>query len=223
MRMLVIGCGRVGAELASRLNRRGHSVVVLDCDREAFHNLEVDFRGRTVEGEALSHDALLRAGIDEVDGLAAVTSSDTINAVVAHLAKFEYNVPTVVVRNFDSRLRSLHEVFGLPVVSSSSWGAQRIEELLYEQETTTVFSAGNGEVELYEFNAPGAWVGRSCSDLMPNENCLLVAVTRAGRAMLPNCDLRLEEGDQLLVSATLEGSVALQKQLNHAHKAERSE
>jgi trk system potassium uptake protein TrkA len=220
--MLVIGCGRVGAELACRLNRRGHTVVVLDCDREAFQNLEVDFRGRTVEGEALSQDALLRAGIDEVDGLAAVTSSDTTNAVVAHLAKIEYNVPTVVVRNFDSRLRSVHEVFGLPVVSSSSWGAQRIEELLYEQETTTVFSAGNGEVELYEFNAPDAWVGRSCCDLMPNENCLLVAVTRAGRAMMPDCDLHLEKGDQLLVSATLEGSVALHKQLNHAHQSERS-
>ncbi len=153
MKMIVVGCGRVGAELADRLSQRGHQVVVIDQSEDAFHNLPADFKGRVVEGQALSQDVLRRAGITHADGLAAVTSSDSINAVVAHIAREEYNVPSVVVRNFNSRWRTMHEVFGLQVVSSTSWGAQRIEELLYQPEIRTVFSAGNGEVELYEFLA----------------------------------------------------------------------
>lgn len=216
MNMIVIGCGRVGAELAARLSMQGHSVVVVDQDEDAFNNLPMDFRGRTVEGEALSQEVLKRAGVTEAHGLAAVTSNDSINAVIAHLVRTEFKIPVVVVRNFDSRWRPVHEIFGHQVVSSSSWGAQRIEEMLYQQETRTVFSAGNGEVELYEFTVPEDWQGRSCCALLPGSGCVLVAITRGGRAMLPDCDILLQSGDILLVSATLEGSVSLRNHLKAA-------
>jgi trk system potassium uptake protein TrkA len=173
----------------------------------------LDFRGRTVAGEALSKEVLLRAGVEEADGLATVTSNDATNAVVAHLARTVFGVPAVVVRNFDSRWRSMHEAFGLQVVSSSSWGAQRVEELLYQQETRTVFSAGNGEVEIYEFTVQDEWNGRPLSDLLPETECVMVALTRAGRAMLPEQVDRVETGDVVMVSATLEGSEALMSRL----------
>ena len=216
MHMIVVGCGRVGAELAARLNQSGRSVVVIDKNGAAFNNLPVDFRGRTVEGEALSLEVLRRAGIESAEGLAAVTSSDALNATVGHLARTEFNIPVVVVRNYDSRWRPVHEVFDLQVVSASSWGAQRIEELLYQQNTRTVFSSGNGEVELYEFAVPEHWAGRSCCDLLPGNGCILVSVTRAGRAVLPECDIVLEKGDLMLVGATLEGSTALRQQIQQA-------
>jgi trk system potassium uptake protein len=216
MNIIVIGCGRVGAELAARLSLQGHMVVVVDQDEDAFNNLPVDFRGRTVEGEALSQEVLRRAGITEAHGLAAVTSNDSANAVIAHLARTEFKVPVVVVRNFDSRWRSVHEAFGHQVVSPSSWGAQRIEEMLYQQEMSAVFWAGNGEVELYEFTVPDNWEGKSCCALLPESGCILVALTRGGRAMLPDCAIQLQAGDQLLVSATLEGSVALREHLKTA-------
>lgn len=214
MKMLVVGCGRVGSELAYRLYLKGNNVVVVDQSAEAFHNLPPDFRGRLVEGHALNQDVLTRAGISEADGFAAVTSSDSVNAVIAHIAKNEYNVPSVVVRNFDSRRRSMHEIFGQLVVSSSSWGAQRIEELLYRQETRTVFSAGNGEVELYEFSVRQEWENKTLRELLPEKNCLPVALTRAGRAFLPGEDTIVEEGDVILISATLEGSQALKHQFD---------
>lgn len=216
MQMIVIGCGRVGAELAYRLYQKGHMVVVVDVDDTAFQNLPVDFRGRTVEGEALNQEVLRRAGITEADGLAAVTSSDSVNVVVGHLAQDEYHVPVVVVRNYDSHWRTVHEIFGLQVVSSSSWGAQRIEEMLYQQSTRTVFSAGNGEVELYEFALQQEWDGRLLADLLPSKECVMVALTRAGRAILPERDFVLNQGDLLLVSATLDGSQALLSRLKQA-------
>ncbi|HSQ25598.1 MAG TPA: TrkA family potassium uptake protein [Anaerolineales bacterium] len=214
MKMIIIGCGRVGAELATRLFQNGHSVVVVDNSEAAFQNLPTGFRGRTVHGEALSKDVLQRTGIEEADGVALVTNNDTLNAVVGHLARKYYGVPVVVVRNYDSRWRSVHETFGIQTVSSSSWGAQRIEELLYQQQTRTVFSAGNGEVELYEFAVPKEWDGKSLNKLMPEAECVLAALTRAGKAILPDCDILLEAGDIVLISATLTGSETIRQRLS---------
>jgi len=213
LKVIVIGCGRVGAELAYRLTQRGHKVTVVDMKSEAFHNLPVDFRGRIVEGEALNKEVMERAGIAEADALAAVTSNDPLNASIAHVARSFYKVPSVVVRNFDSRWRSMHETFGLQVVSSSSWGAQRIEEFLYQQETRTVYSAGNGEVEIYEFAIQDAWHGYPVSDILPEHDCVLVALTRSGRAMIPEMHFALEGGDVITVSATLDGSENIRARL----------
>ena len=213
LKVIVIGCGRVGAELAYRLAQRGNKVTIVDLKAEAFHNLPVDFRGRIVEGEALNKEVLERAGITEADGVAVVTSNDPLNAAVAHIAREYYDVHTVVVRNFDSRWRSMHEVFGLQVVSSSSWGAQRIEELLYQQETRTIFSAGNGDVEIYEFTIRDNWRGHALEELLPERDCVLVALTRAGRALLPESHFVMQEGDVVTVSATLDGSELLRSRL----------
>ncbi len=214
MRIIVIGCGRVGGELAYRLFQKKHKVVVVDLLPAAFQNLPEDFQGRFVEGHAMNFDVLRRAGIEDADALAAVTSSDSVNAVIAHLASTYFNVPSVVVRNYDSRWRSMHELFDLQVVSSSSWGAQRIEELLYQQKAHTVFSAGNGEVEIYEFAVESEWDGCSLGEFLPEKDCLAVALTRAGRAILPDHATILNEGDVVLVSATLEGSEMLHKTLD---------
>lgn len=213
MKIIVVGCGRVGAELAYRLYQRGHHVTVIDEVAQAFGNLPPDFRGRTLEGEVLSEDVLRRAGIAQADGLAAVTNSDSINAVVAHVACEVYHLSNLVVRNYDPRRRSLHEAFGLQVISSASWGAQRMEELLYQTEIRTLLSAGNGEVEIYELAVPEAWQGRTLQDLLADCPCLAVALTRSGQATLPAGDARLEAGDLLLLSATMQGIEALRKRL----------
>lgn len=219
MEIIVVGCGRVGAELAYRLYKKGHTVTVIDHTAQAFNNLPPDFRGRTIEGEALNRDVLLRAGIESADGLVTVTNSDPLNAVVAHLAREAFGLSNVVVRNYDPALRSLHEAFGLQVVSSSSWGAQRLEEMLAHAEMHTVFSAGNGEVEIYEFTIPLAWAGHRLGDLLPRANCYPVSLTRSGRAFLPTPDTILEKDDVVLVSATFDGIEAVRQNLHHPPEA----
>ena len=214
MKVIVIGCGRLGAKLAYRLYQKGHDVAVVDRVAPAFNNLPPDFRGHTLEAEVLNEDVLRRAGIVEADGLAAVTNSDTINAVVAHVADTIFHVPHVVARNYDPRFLSMHEAFGLQVVSSSSWGAQRIEELLSHPFVRTIFSAGNGEVEIYEFMVPETWNGLPLQQLLPGSGCVAVALTRAGQAILPSSETRLETGDVMQLSATLDGIQALRKKLS---------
>jgi len=211
MFIIVVGCGRVGAELAFRLYQRGHQVAVIDQVGSSFANLDPEYRGRTIEGEVLSHDVLTRAGVEEADGLAAVTNSDSVNAVVGHMARDVYKVTNVVVRNYNPRWLPMHEAFGLQVVSSTAWGAQRIEELLYQPLGRAVFSAGNGEVEVYELVVPETWSGRLVGALLSGTEAMAAAVTRAGRSMLPAPDLALAPGDILHVSATLAGIEALRE------------
>src|SRR5919108_4388507 len=194
MRVIVVGCGRLGAELAHRLFRRGHDVTVIDQVDAAFDNLHPLFRGRTVEGEVLNQDVLHRAGIERADGLAAVTNSDPLNAVVAHVARTVYRLPHVVARNFNPRWKALHEAFGLQAVSSTTWGAQRIEEMLYEAEVHPVWTSGNGVVDIYEFVVPERYQGRLLHEVLPAGPYVVVALTRAGQAMSRGRPIPLEAG-----------------------------
>ena len=214
MNFIVIGCGRVGAELAFKLYNLGHKVTVVDEDRESFNRLDTDFRGRAIEGEAVAADTLERAGIEQADGIAVVTNSDTLNAVIGHAARSYYKVPQVIVRNYDPALRSMMESFGLQLVSSTAWGAERIQELLLDPSFRAVFSAGNGEVELYEMLIPGVWEGKTIGSLLQGcTECVVVALTRAGRAEIPPVDKSFQAGDILSVSATLEGVESLRARL----------
>ena len=219
MKVIVIGGGRVGAQLAYRLHQKGHQVTVVDPEAQVFRNLPPDFRGRTLQGDVLNQDVLRRAGIEKADALAAVMPSDSLNAVVAHVARTVYHVPSVVVRNYEVRHQGLHEAFGTQVVSPTSWGAQRIEELLTGPTLHTVFSAGNGEVEIYEILAPEPWAGRAVETLAPQDQCRVVAITRAGRAILPAPTTLIETGDVLHLSATREGIEIVLRQLKKTREA----
>ena len=214
MNIIIVGCGRMGAELAYRLYQQGHEVAVVDQATAAFDNLHPDFRGRIVEGDGLAQDVLRRAGIEQADGLAAVTNSDPLNAVVAYVASTVYGTPRVAVRNYDSRWLSLHEAFGLPVVSSTIWGAQWIEGLLCDIGLRCLFSAGNGEVSLYEFVVPNHYQGQELQELLPEDQSRVVALTRAGQALLPSDPFYLETGDIIQVSLTPAGVARLRDQLN---------
>jgi trk system potassium uptake protein TrkA len=219
MHIIVVGCGRLGADLAYRLSQREHEVVVIDQVAAAFDNLHPRFRGRTVEGEVLNQDVLHRAGIERTDGLAAVTNSDTLNAVVAHVARTVYHVPHVIARNYNPRWKPLHEAFGLQAVSSTTWGAQRIEEMLYEAEVHPVWSSGNGVVDLYEFVVPEHCQGRLLHELLPAGPYVVVAFTRAGQSIALTRELPLEAGDVIYLSPTPEGRELLRSWLTSQQRA----
>ena len=220
MNFIIVGCGRVGAELCYRLFKSGHQVVVVDSRKEAFNRLHPDFRGRTLEGEGLAESVLERAGIREADGLAAVTNSDTMNAVVAHVAREFYNVPTIVARNYDPNLRDVIEAFGFQTVGSTYWGAQRVEELLMNPLHKAVYSPGNGEVEVYEVTIHESWDGHTLGELLaPLSQVYPVALARAGRSFLPDMDTKLQTDDLLNVSSTFEGIGPLTTRLSKKAEA----
>ncbi len=220
MNFIIVGCGRVGAELCYHLFKSGHQVVVVDIDKESLTVSTRIFADAPSKAKVLAEGVLERAGIHEADGLAAVTNSDTLNAVVAHAARTIYNIPNVVARNYDPNLRPIIEAFGLQTVGSTYWGAQRVEELLINPSQRAVYSAGNGEVEVYEVYIPEEWNGHTLKELLdPLKNCNPVALSRAGRASLPEVNMKLQTDDLLIVSSTFEGIGALTARLSKKAEA----
>lgn len=213
MYVIIVGCGRVGSDLAGRMSQRGHDVTVIDWVGATFQHLDPSYRGRTIEAESMAEGVLKRAGIDRADALAATTNSDAVNAVVAHVARTVFKVPNVVARNYNPRLRTLHEAMGLQYVSTTLWGSQRIEEMLETPNLRAVFSAGNGEVEVYELIVPEAWNGVAFGDLATDIECAPVSLATGGRAALLDAESRLHAGAVLHVAATFEGASALRARL----------
>jgi trk system potassium uptake protein TrkA len=205
VKIIVVGCGRFGSELATRLFVSGHKVIIIDRVGEAFNNLPSSFEGRSVEGDALNPDVLHRAEIQTAGALASVTDNDALNIAVGHLARKIFNVPVVVCRNYKPSCRPIFETFGLQVVSSSSWGAQRMEELIDHNDIKTLFSAGNGEVELYEIIVSEKCDGMRLSEIYDHEECRVVSITRAGMAFFPEDDHVLKTDDIVHVTATFAG------------------
>lgn len=141
MKVIVVGCGRVGAALALSLQNE-HQVTVIDPDAEAFDRLGADFQGRCLEGDPLDREVLLRSGIETAEALAAVTSSDNVNAIAARIARGLFGVERVVARVYNPRRSPVYEKLNLQTVSSSTWGAERIEELLTRPDLRPPTSAG---------------------------------------------------------------------------------
>ncbi len=220
MYVIVVGCGRVGSELAQRMFRQGHEVTVVDESGASFRNLHPDYRGRTIEGSVLSEEVLRRAEVDRADGLAAVTNSDTVNAVVGHAAREVFGVKNVVVRNFNPRLLPLHQSFRHRVVSSTVWGAERIETLLHHPEEQSLMSLGTEDIEVFELQVTGLWARRTVRELLSGLEAVPVTLTRAGIAELARLESHLEEDDLLKVAMASGCLVELQARLEPAKTPE---
>lgn len=213
MKVIIVGCGRLGVNLANNLLKKNADISIIDNVRQSFSYLPPNFQGQTIEGDALNQEVLIRAGIEKADALVAVTNCDPLNAVVAHVAQTVFHVQHIVVRNYDPRWRELHEMFGLQVISSTAWGAQRIEEMIENEIVRTVFSAGNGEVEVYEFDVLDKWDNQPLSNLITSDECTLVSLTRAGKAIIPTMDTAVKSGDVVLFSATMDGVFSVRDHL----------
>ncbi|HEX9333320.1 MAG TPA: TrkA family potassium uptake protein, partial [Anaerolineales bacterium] len=207
------GCGRVGVELAIALHQK-HRVSVIDRNLTSFDRLGLHFSGRTIQGHAMDRRALERAGIEEANALAAVTSSDNVNAIVARVAREIYRVNRVVARIYNPRRAPIYEKLNLQTVSSSSWGAHRIEQLLVHPGMQSVSSAGNVEVQVYELTVPLEWNGRKVSELVPMEYAIPVALARNGKGILPRAEMVLEPQDILQVSSMPEGVKILRERVH---------
>lgn len=132
MKALIMGCGRVGAELAGALEADGHDVTVLDIQPYSFRRLPSNFRGRKMIGNGIDAEKLIAAGIEECDAFAAVTQGDNRNIMAAQMAKYVFNVPNVVCRIYDPLREEIYKTLGINTVSPTKVGAQLMREAIEE-------------------------------------------------------------------------------------------
>lgn len=130
MKAVIMGCGRVGAQLANMLDAEGHDVTVIDMDAASFRRLPSTFKGKAMIGNGIDQDILKKAGIEEADMFAAVTQGDNRNVMAAQIAKHIFNVPKVVCRIYDPIREEIYHSLGLETVSPTTVGARLLKEAL---------------------------------------------------------------------------------------------
>ena len=123
-----MGCGRVGARLASLLDEDGHKVTVLDIDTYSFRRLPPSFGGTALFGNGTDEETLKRAGIEDVDVFVAVTQGDYRNVMSCQIAKRVFNVPRVVCRIYDPLREEMYAALELETISPTKVFAQLLRE-----------------------------------------------------------------------------------------------
>ncbi len=197
MKVIIMGCGRVGEQVARLMSQEGHEVVVIDCDGSALARLGPQFKGRTVLGVGFERRTLLEAGIEQADAFAATSASDDVNIVAARLARYVFHVPRVVARLFDPRRAEIYQRLGLVTISPTTWGAERIRELFTHAALDPVISFGSGEVSLVNIEAPVSLVGRTVKTFAVPGEIMAIAITRDDKAFLPTLGTEIRDGDVL--------------------------
>ena len=195
MKIIVVGCGRQGADLAQKLQEEGHQVTVIDPDAENLKRLGTDFKGRTVSGVAFDREVLIEAGVERADGLAVMTNSDDANIVTALLARNIFHVPQVVARVYDPRQRDIYGRLGLQTISPVEIGTAHIVNMLVHRQFEMLMTFGSGEMMLVQSEIPMLLVGRAVSELSVMGEIEVIAVIRANQAFLPILATVLEAGD----------------------------
>jgi trk system potassium uptake protein TrkA len=130
VKIVILGCGRVGATLATMLDRAGHKVSIIDYSSEAFRRLDPKFGGETLIGNGVDEEILVRAGIKDADAFAAVTNGDNRNIMASQIAREIFNVKKVVCRIYDPIRQSTYNELGLDTISPTIVGAQMMFEAL---------------------------------------------------------------------------------------------
>ena len=126
MHVVVMGCGRVGTLLAQRLEEAGHTVAIIDQNREAFRRLGPNFQGTTLTGVGFDRDILIQAGIERADAFAAVSNGDNSNILAARVARENFGVANVVARIYDPGRAEIYQRLGIPTVATVIWTADQI-------------------------------------------------------------------------------------------------
>ncbi|MBI4883059.1 MAG: TrkA family potassium uptake protein [Actinobacteria bacterium] len=197
MHVIVVGCGRVGSEVARGLAADGHHVVVIDRRAEAFRRLGDDFAGTTIVGVGFDRDLLSAAGITEQSAVAAVTSGDNSNILIARVAKETFGVSHVVARIYDPRRASIYERLGIATVATVAWTSERVLRHLLGSGAKSDWIDPSGKFTMVERTVPASTAGNSVASLESATSARVAIIHRFGETSIPAPTTLLQEDDQL--------------------------
>lgn len=195
-----MGCGRVGASLAGAMQRRGHTVSVIDRDPDAFSRLGPDFTGTTTVGVGFDRDVLTRAGIETADAFAAVSSGDNSNIVAARVARETFGLERVVARIYDARRAEVYARLGIPTVATVPWTTDRFVAELDDDVDSVAWRDPSGNVDLIELDVDESWIGTSVARFAEETGAHVVFLNRVGRPILPEPRTALQDDDIVYVA-----------------------
>ena len=217
---VIMGCGRVGARLASTLDAAGHSVAVIDQDSKAFSRLSSDFSGRRVTGVGMDRDCLRQANIKDAYAFAAVSSGDNSNIIAARVAREVFHVEHVVARIYDPTRAYLYERLGIPTVASVQRTAESVLRRLLPPDASLIWSHPTGAVGLVNATPSPGWYGLSFQVVEELTGYRIVFTSRLGSIRTASPDLVVQEHDQLYFAINGTETATLRDQLANPPKTE---
>jgi len=197
MNVMIIGCGRVGSQLALLLSQEGHNVTIIDKNQDAFKRLGGAFNGIAALGNGFDEKLLKELKIDRQDAFVSVTSGDNTNLMASQIAKKIFKVPRVMARVYDPKRADIYKKLGLDIISGTVLVAAMIRDKIIENRFTS-YLVETGELGVIEIIVNGALKGKKVSEINMPDEFLVVVIERKKKVIIPQPDARLELSDKIM-------------------------
>ena len=201
MNILVIGCGKVGSQLASMLSEEGHDVSVIDRDTKNFEMLDDNFSGMTTVGVPIDQDVLKQAGIESCDAVAAVSQDDNLNIMCSQLAREIFKVPSVLARIYDPAREDVFSHFGLNTVCPTNLTVSAVKSALTENQSIRTINFGAHTLAFNLIQVPDELVGKrasKASDKIADKDIFAVIHDNFDISLTIKEDVILQKNDMLI-------------------------
>ncbi len=197
MYVIIVGCGRVGAELAKLLSGEGHDVVVIDKKQEALKRLGDTFNGLTMVGNGFDLALLKQVGIEKADAFCAVTDGDNTNLISAQVAKKIFNVPKVFARVYDPQRAHIYTALGLDIISGTLLFSAMLRDKIIESRFSS-YLIESKDLGVIEIEVKGDLVGKTVQDINITGDFIVAALRRMQGVVIPEPKTVLKNKDILM-------------------------
>lgn len=197
MHVIIVGCGRVGSELAKLLSNEGHDVVVIDKNQAAFDRMGESFNGVTLSGNGFDLALLKQAGVEKADAFCAVTNGDNTNLISAQVAKKIFHVPKVIARVYDPQRAHIYAALGLDIISGTILFAAMLRDKIIESRFSS-YLIETKELGVIEIEVKENLKGKAIRDINIPAEFMVVAIRRLNEVIIPEAGTLLKGKDVLM-------------------------
>lgn len=213
MYIIIVGCGRVGSELAKLLSAEGHNVVIIDRSPASFERLGNTFNGLTLVGNGFSLDLLRQAGIEKADAFCSLTNGDNTNLISAQVARKIFHVPKVITRIYDPRRANIYTALGLDILSGTILFASMVRDKIVESRFSS-YLIESKDIGVLEVEVKDDLAGKTINDINVPGEFMVVALRRLAGVTIPEPRTPVEKKDILMAVVKVEALEKIKKKLN---------
>ncbi|MDP2929780.1 MAG: TrkA family potassium uptake protein [Candidatus Omnitrophota bacterium] len=197
MNIMIVGCGRVGSQLAVLLSREGHNVTIIDKCADSFKRLGGTFNGVTAVGNAFDEKLLRELNIDKQDAFVSVTSGDNTNLMASQIARKMFKVPRVIARVYDPERADIYKKFDLDIISGTILVAAMIRDKIIENRFTG-YLVETGELGVIEIIADKHLEGKRVGDMNIPDEFSVVVIERKKKVIITETFTKIELDDKIM-------------------------
>jgi trk system potassium uptake protein TrkA len=202
MYVIVVGCGRVGSQLATFLSSDGHDVAIIDKKPEAFRRLGSTFNGLTITGLGFDQDVLREAGIEKADVMAAVTDLDNTNMMAVEVATKIFDVPRAIARLYNPNRSLTYEKLGLEFICGTKMLAEKLLESIVAPDVEIISTLGN--LYLVRVAAHDRLAGKTIQEADGETDFKIITIIRGMKNVFIESTTKIRRHDQLIIIARKE-------------------